>query len=62
MEQYESNISDYRFEHDSNTSRIAVYKEGGGVEPVTLIKVKDNISLKEFHYEIMHWACNNNVI
>lgn len=62
MEQYESKIGNYRFEHDSIANRIAVYKEGTGVEPVELIKVNSTLSEKEFHYEIMHWACNNNAI
>jgi len=62
MEQYESTIGNYRFELDSKTNRIAVYKEGAGVDPIELINVSNDINEKQFHYEIMHWACNNNAV
>ena len=53
---YKGVIGKYRFELDSETNRIMVYKEGDGVEPVAYINVKIGISEKAFHYEIMDWA------
>ncbi len=53
---YKGVIGKYRFELDSETNRVMVYKEGDGVEPVAYIKVKPDISEKAFHYEIMDWA------
>jgi hypothetical protein len=50
---YKGVIGKYRFELDSETDRVMVYKEGDGVEPVAYISVKPNISEKGFHYEIM---------
>lgn len=52
---YNGKINKYRFEHDSETSRIMIYEEGAGVEPVALIHVSSNLSEKAFHYEIMSW-------
>jgi hypothetical protein len=53
---YKGVIGKYRFELDSETNRIMVYKEGDGVEPIAYISVKTSISEKSFHYEIMDWA------
>jgi hypothetical protein len=53
---YKGVIGKYRFELDSETNRIMVYKEGDGVEPIAYISVKTGISEKSFHYEIMDWA------
>jgi hypothetical protein len=53
---YKGVIGKYRFELDSETNRIMVYKEGDGVEPIAYISVKSGISEKSFHYEIMDWA------
>ena len=53
---YKGTIGKYRFELDSETNRIMVYKEGDGVEPIAYISVKTGISEKAFHYEIMDWA------
>jgi len=50
---YNGKISEFRFEHDSDTNRIMVYEEGRGVEPVSLIHVKPNLTEKDFHIEIM---------
>jgi hypothetical protein len=53
---YKGVIGKYRFELDSETDRVMVYKEGDGVEPIAYINVKPDISEKSFHYEIMDWA------
>lgn len=55
---YKGVIGKYRFEIDEDTSRIMIYKEGGGVEPIEYINVKAEITEKAFHYEIMYWAIN----
>jgi hypothetical protein len=56
---YKGIIGKYRFELDSETNRIMVYKEGDGVEPIAYISVKLGISEKSFHYEIMSWVADN---
>jgi hypothetical protein len=56
---YKGIIGKYRFELDSETNRIMVYKEGDGVEPIAYISVKSGISEKSFHYEIMSWVADN---
>lgn len=56
---YKGVIGKYRFELDSETNRVMVYKEGDGVEPIAYINVKPNISEKSFHYEIMSWTADN---
>jgi hypothetical protein len=62
MKEYESIISKYRFKLDTQMNKIEVYCESKGVEPIALIQVKQNLSEKEFHYEIMQWASENNAI
>lgn len=56
---YKGVIGKYRFELDSETNRVMVYKEGDGVEPIAYINVKPSISEKSFHYEIMSWVADN---
>ena len=56
---YKGVIGKYRFELDSETNRVMVYKEGDGVEPIAYISVKPGISEKGFHYEIMSWTADN---
>jgi hypothetical protein len=56
---YKGVIGKYRFELDSETDRVMVYKEGDGVEPIAYINVKPDISEKGFHYEIMSWVADN---
>ena len=56
---YRSSISKYRFEYEGETSRIMIYEEGAGVEPVALIHVSSNLSEKAFHYEIMSWYADS---
>lgn len=53
---YKGVIGKYRFELDSETNRVMVYKEGDGVEAIAYISVRPDISEKSFHYEIMDWA------
>jgi len=55
---YKEIIGKYRFEIEEDTSRIMIYKEGNGVEPIEYISVKKEISEKAFHYEIMSWMIN----
>lgn len=55
---YKGVIGKYRFETDEDTSRIMIYKEGSGVEPVEYINTKKEITEKAFHYEIMSWVIN----
>lgn len=62
MKEYESIINKYRFKLDAQMNKIEVYCESKGVEPLALIHVKQNLSEKEFHYEIMQWASENNAI
>lgn len=55
---YSGKINKYRFEHDSETSRIMVYEDGAGVEPISIIHVSPNLTEKDFHYDIMSWVTN----
>lgn len=50
---YSNKIGSYSFEYESESSKILVYEEGKGLDPIRLISVKPNLSEKEFHYEIM---------
>jgi len=56
---HQGKIDKYTFELETETNRILVYEEGQGIEPVSLINVKPNISEKAFHYEIMDWYSSN---
>lgn len=56
---YSGKINKNRFEYDSETSRIMVYEEGAGVEPISIINVGLNLSEKSFHYEIMAWVTDS---
>jgi hypothetical protein len=53
---YTGKIGDYRFELEQETSRIVVYKEGTGVDPVAYIPVNKSLTEKDFHYEIMDFV------
>jgi hypothetical protein len=53
---YSNKIDTYSFEYDSESSKILVYEEGKGLDPVHLIAVKPNLTEKEFHYEIMDFV------
>ena len=59
---YSGKINKYRFEHDSETSRIMVYEEGAGVEPTSIIHVSSDLSEKNFHYEIMSWYADSSKV
>lgn len=59
---YNKRINNYWFELDSETKRIMVYQEGGGVMPIAYIPVDSEMSEKAFDYEIMAWSIDNNNI
>lgn len=52
---YTNKIGKFRFELDTTTNRIMVYREGGGIDAIAFITVKPGITEKSFHYEIMDW-------
>jgi len=52
---YSNKVGIYSFEYDSESSKIFVFEESGGVDPVHLINVEGNLTEKDFHYEIMSW-------
>lgn len=52
---HRSKINKYSFEHDPETNRIMIYKEGSGTEPIAFIGTEKNLSEKDFHYDIMEW-------
>lgn len=62
MKEYESTIGKYRFKLDVQMNKIEVYCQSKGVEPIALIPVKPKLQEKDFHYEIMQWASENNAI
>lgn len=53
---YKNKIGVYSFEYDNETSKILVFEEGKGVDPIQLISVKPNLTEKAFHYEIMDFV------
>lgn len=53
---YNGKIGKFVFEYEASTSRICVYEEGQGVEPVSYIGVDSDLSEKDFHYEIMDFV------
>jgi len=51
-----ANIENYVFKLDSVERRILVYEKDDMDEPYSYINIDDdNISEKEFHYEISDW-------
>lgn len=55
---YSNKIDSYSFEYEAESSKILVFEEGKGLDPIHLISVKSNLSEKDFHYEIMSWFSN----
>jgi hypothetical protein len=53
---YNGKIGKYTFEFENNTKRIIVYEEGKGIDPVEYISVPENLTEKNFHYEIMDYT------
>lgn len=53
---YRGKIGVYNFELEEETSRIVVYKESTGVDPVAFISVEKGLTEKDFHYEIMDFV------
>jgi hypothetical protein len=50
---YSNKVGAYSFEYDSESSKIFVFEESKGVDPIHLIDVVGNLTEKAFHYEIM---------
>jgi len=50
---YSNKVGIYSFEYDNESSKIFVFEENGGVDPIHLIDVEGNLTEKAFHYEIM---------
>lgn len=57
---YKNRIGVYSFEYDSDASKILVFEEGKGVDPIYLISVKPDLTEKAFHYEIMDFVSKLN--
>lgn len=52
---FEEKIGDKRFEYEKNSKRINIYIPGD-IDPVSYITVDQNLTEKDFHYEIMTWS------
>ena len=53
---YSNKIDSYTFEYENESSKILVFEEGKGLDPIHLISVKSNLTEKDFHYEIMDFV------
>lgn len=53
---YNGKIGAYTFEYEGGSTKILVYEEGRGLDPIQLIEVSPNLSEKNFHYEIMDFV------
>ena len=53
---YSNKIDSYSFEYEKESSKILVFEEGKGLDPIHLISVKSNLTEKDFHYEIMDFV------
>ena len=51
----EGQIGKYIFRHDPIVNKINVFEKPASGEPEWFIEVSDDISEKDFHYEIMDW-------
>ena len=54
----EAKVSNYLFKLDSIASLIEVYSESA-LKPHAFIRVKADLSEKEFHTEISYWIMDN---
>ena len=57
---YKGKINDLSFVFEEETNRIFVYK-GNLEEPFSFINVKEDITEKDFHYEIMDFVAKQAV-
>jgi len=55
----EANINNYTFKHNEKALIIEVYDSENADEPYSFIRVDDNITEKDFHYEISDWFLKN---
>jgi hypothetical protein len=55
----EANINNFLFKLDKNNNTIEVYFGSQVERPYGFIRVKPNITEKEFHFEISDWFMNN---
>jgi hypothetical protein len=55
----EANINNFLFKLDKSNNIIEVYINSEADRPHGFIRVKPNITEKEFHYEISDWFMQN---
>jgi hypothetical protein len=51
-------VGKFRFDYDSETKRILIFREGDGVDPISIITVTNIKGEKDFHYEVMSWLAD----
>ena len=51
----EGQIGKYIFRHDPVVNKINIFEKPAGVEPEWYIEVSEDLTEKDFHYEIMDW-------
>tara|TARA_A100001201_G_scaffold24473_1_gene27707 strand:+ start:187 stop:363 length:177 start_codon:yes stop_codon:yes gene_type:complete len=56
----EGQIGKYIFRHDPISEKINVFEKPAAGEPEWYIEVSENITEKDFHYEIMDWYAKFN--
>tara|TARA_R110001606_G_scaffold326891_1_gene473685 strand:- start:557 stop:739 length:183 start_codon:yes stop_codon:yes gene_type:complete len=55
----EANINNYTFRLNETASLIEVYDDSKAEEPYSFVGVGDNITEKDFHFEISDWYIKN---
>ena len=56
----EGQIGKYIFRHDPVVNKINIYEKPASVEPEWFIEVSEDMTEKDFHYEIMDWYAKFN--
>lgn len=55
----EAKVSNYLFKLDKAANVIEVFEGSEAVRPVGFIRVKGEVSEKEFHTEVSYWMMEN---
>lgn len=56
----ETKVSNFLFKLDKAACVIEVFEGSEAVRPVGFIRVKDEVTEKEFHTEVSYWMMENN--
>jgi hypothetical protein len=56
----EGKIGKYIFRHDPVVNKIDVFEKPASTDPEWFIEVSEDLTEKDFHYEIMDWYAKFN--